>query len=113
MPTVRTTCPNCETVIVDAGSLTLRRRLDSAHSECQFTCPTCASEVVHELTDRMVPVLIGAGCQVEDWETSDRTSRSMSRARLHHPSSGAITAAEIDEFVAALAGDSWMDELLR
>lgn len=105
MPSVRTSCPTCSTVIVDAGELTLRRRPEADSVECSFTCPDCVHEVVQPLSDKMVPVLIGAGCKVEDWDVHD--------ARLLHPSSGGrITEAEIVEFRDALDAEGWMDELL-
>lgn len=104
MPTVRTTCPSCDTILIDAGELTIRRRPDADHTECSFVCPDCVQLVVQPLSDKMVPVLIGAGCMVEDWATSD--------ARLLHPSSGRITEDEIEDFCEALDRDDWFGELL-
>lgn len=105
MPTVRTTCPSCDTVLIDAGELTIRRRPDADHTECSFVCPDCAQVVVQSLNDRMVPVLIGAGCMIEEWGVED--------ARLLHPSAGRITEAEIEDFVASLERDDWYGELSR
>lgn len=105
MPTVRTTCPSCDTVLIDAGELTIRRRPDADHTECSFVCPDCDQVVVQSLNDRMVPVLIGAGCMVEDW--------GVENARLLHPSAGRITEAEISDFVAALDREDWFGELSR
>ena len=104
MPTVRTTCPTCDTVLIDAGALTLRRRADADHTECSFTCPDCVQVVVQPVSEKMVPVLIGAGCMVEDWTGSD--------ARCLHPSGGSITEAEIRDFVDSLGSDDWFSELL-
>lgn len=104
MPTVRTTCPTCETVLIDAGALTLRRRIDAEHTECSFTCPECVQLVVQPVSEKMVPVLIGAGCVVEDW--TDTNARSL------HPSNGSITEAEIQDFAASLHSDDWFGELL-
>ena len=70
MPTVRTTCPSCDTVLIDAGELTLRRRPDAVHTECSFVCPDCVQTVVQTVSDKMVPVLIGAGCLVEESTTT-------------------------------------------
>jgi len=104
MPTVRTTCPSCDTVLIDAGALTLRRRIDAEHTECSFTCPDCVQTVVQPVSDKMVPVLIGAGCIVEEWSSLD--------ARALHPSNGSISEDEIEEFVASLDRDDWFGELL-
>jgi hypothetical protein len=104
MPTVRTTCPTCDTVLIDAGALTLRRRHDADQTECSFTCPDCVQIVVQPVSDKMVPVLIGAGCIVEEWALDD--------ARMLHPSNGSITEDEIEEFVSSLAADDWFGELL-
>lgn len=104
MPTVRTTCPTCDTVLIDAGALTLRRRPGSEQTECSFTCPDCVRTVVQPVSDKMVPVLIGAGCLVEEWDVGD--------ARSLHPSNGSITEHEIREFVASLDADDWFGELL-
>jgi hypothetical protein len=105
MPTVRTTCPSCDTVLIDAGELTLRRRPDAVHTECSFVCPDCVQTVVQTVSDKMVPVLIGAGCLVEEWSFAD--------AQALHPSNGRITEAEIQEFVSALeSDDDWLSELL-
>lgn len=105
MPTVRTTCPSCDVVVVDARDITLRRRAQSTHVECSFLCPQCLDPVVQAISDKMVPVLIGAGCEVEDWATAD--------ARAQHPSmTGRITETEIAEFILELEREDWMRELL-
>lgn len=94
MPTVRTTCPNCEIITVDAMIITVRRRIGEARSECTFVCPACVTEVVQPVADRMVPALIGAGCAVEEW-----------------PAAPGLTETEIEAFVQALERDDWLDEL--
>lgn len=101
MSTVRTHCPSCQIITVDAMQMVVRRRADASGSEAVFECPACASTVVQAVDARMVPVLIGAGCEVEDWEVSD--------ARALHPSQagGAITEAEITRFVASLERRDW------
>lgn len=67
-------------------------------------CPACLAEVVHPLNERMVPVLIGAGCPVDD--------RSVAACMSRHPSHGPeISETEIAEFVAALDRNDWFDEL--
>jgi len=104
MPTVRTTCPTCETVLIDAGALTLRRRPEAEQTECSFTCPDCVQLVVQPVSDKMVPVLIGAGCLVEEWSLGD--------AKALHPANGRITEQEIREFVSSLDADDWFGELL-
>ncbi len=104
MPTVRTTCPTCDTVLLDASELTLRRRPEAAQTECSFVCPDCVQVVVQPVSDKMVPVLIGAGCIVEEWSVGD--------ARALHPSNGRITEDEIQAFVASIDADDWMAELL-
>jgi hypothetical protein len=104
MPTVRTTCPSCDTVLIDAGELTLRRRPEADRTECSFVCPDCVQLVVQPVSDKMVPVLIGAGCLVEDWSLGD--------ARALHPSGGRITEQEIQDFVDSLDRDDWLGELL-
>ena len=105
MPTVRTTCPSCDTVLIDAGALTVRRRPDATQSECCFICPDCVQAVVQPVSDKMVPVLIGAGCMIEDWAHSD--------ARRLHPAFGGITESEIRDFVDSLDRDDWFGELLN
>lgn len=106
MPTVRTTCPICDVVIIDARDITLRRRHTDLHVECSFVCPDCLEHVSHPVSDKMVPVLIGAGCEVEEWATDD--------ARALHPSMGGrITEAEIAEFIVELERSDWMAELLE
>ena len=103
MSVVRTTCPQCDIITVRAPDLTVRRH--GAVSEAVFLCPACAAEVVHPLNERMVPVLIGAGCPVDD--------TSVEECRARHPSQGPeITEHEIDEFAAALDRADWFDELL-
>jgi len=104
MPTVRTTCPSCDTVLLDAGELTLRRSPDATQTECRFVCPDCVQVVVQPVSDKMVPVLIGAGCVVEEWAMGD--------AQTLHPSNGRITEDEIQAFVASLDADDWLAELL-
>ncbi len=106
MPTVRTHCPSCQVVTVDAVQMVVRRRADASGSEAVFECPACASVVVQAVDARMVPVLIGAGCEIEDWAVSD--------ARALHPShAGGITEAEIAQFVAALDRRNWSAYLDR
>lgn len=100
---VRTTCPRCDVITVRAPELTVRRT--GAASEAVFMCPACLDEVIHPLHDRMVPVLIGAGCPVDD--------RTVAACMSRHPSRGAeISEAEIAEFVSALDRRDWFDELL-
>ena len=106
MPTVRTTCPSCQTVVVEAADMTLRRRVEADRAEAVFHCPECLDTVVQPLEDRMVPVLLGAGCRVEDWDALE--------AHRSHPSlTGAITEHEIDDFVRDLNAEGWIDELVR
>ena len=105
MPTVRTNCPMCETVIVDAASMTLRRRPDAHHTECTFTCPTCITPVVQSLTERMVPVLLGAGCQVEPGTASAVIAPD------HESIGGRITETEIALFLTDLERADCLDEL--
>lgn len=105
MPNVRTTCPNCDIVTVRAMEVTVRQRELPERSEAVFVCPDCADVVIHPLNERMVPVLIGAGCPVED--------PAVAAARLSHPSVGfELTDAEIDRFVARLDDSDWFDELI-
>lgn len=106
MPTIRTICPTCDLVVIDASELTLRRHHAADQVECSFTCPECEQPVVQPLADKMVPVLIGAGCAVADWETDD--SRS-----LHPSMTGRITEAEIAEFIVELEHEDWMAELFE
>lgn len=103
MPTVRTTCPTCDTVLIDATELTLRRRPGVDRTEASFTCPDCVQEVVQSVSDKMVPVLIGAGCLIDEWSVED--------ARGLHPSGGQITEDEIQDFLASLDADDWFEEL--
>lgn len=104
MATVRTRCPSCDVVTIDAPEVMVRRRLDLQGSEAIFVCPACNAVVSQAVEAHMVPVLIGAGCAVEDWQVSD--------ARMLHPSSaGAITEAEIADFVAALDRRDWAEHL--
>lgn len=106
MSTVRTTCPSCDIVTVRAPELTVRRRAEAettgSTSEAVFVCPACATEVVHPLNERMIPILIGAGALVDD-------PAAASRAR--HPSMGGIDEAEIAAFVASLDRTDWFDQL--
>lgn len=106
MPTVRTTCPTCDIVIVDARDITLRRPAHATRIECTFVCPECDVPVAQVISDKMIPVLIGAGCEVEDWETSDARS-------LHPSQSGRITETEIVVFMLELERDDWMAELFE
>lgn len=103
MSNVRTTCPNCDVITVEAPAITVRHLSAPVRSEVVFVCPECADVVVHPLNDRMVPVLIGAGCPVDD---------RVFRALGDHPSAGyEITPAEIERFVADLDRAEWFDEL--
>lgn len=109
MPIVRTTCPTCDVVIVESPSLTVRLHSTHAGSEAAFVCPECGVDVVHPLDDRMVPVLIGAGCPVDDGTGPDISGPSASG---WHPAFGLdITEAEIADFVAGLDDHDWFDEL--
>ena len=104
MSLVRTTCPRCDIITLRAPDLTVRRT--GAASEAVFVCPACDGEVTHPLNERMVPVLIGAGCPVDD--------RSFSACMALHPSqSFAITEYEIADFVAALDRTDWFDALFQ
>jgi hypothetical protein len=103
VPLVRTTCPGCDVVTVRAPELTVRHRAGSG-AEAVFVCPACREQVVHPLSEPMVPVLIGAGCRVEDAVALAR--------QLEHPSAGpAITEAEIVAFVAGLDRSDWFERL--
>jgi hypothetical protein len=104
MPTVRTTCPTCDTVLIDAGALTVRCRPEADRTECCFICPDCVQPVVQPVSDKMVPVLIGAGCMVEYW--GDAYAGSL------YPSGVGITESEVRDFVSALERDDWFGELL-
>ena len=103
MSLVRTTCPRCDIITLRAPDLTVRRT--GGASEAVFVCPACDGEVTHPLNERMVPVLIGAGCPVDD--------RSTASCMARHPSQGfEITELEIADFLAGLDRIDWFDELL-
>ena len=104
MPSVRTRCPHCEVVTIDALQVMVRRRVGVPGTEAVFECPACAQVVVQAVEPHMVPVLIGAGCTVEEWQVSDARA-------LHPSSSGAITEREINEFVASLDRRNWAQYL--
>ncbi len=109
MPTVRTTCPTCDIVTLDAPALRVRLGSDEDASEVIFVCPTCHHLVVHPLSERMVPVLLGAGCPV-DIEDGERLADRVRPAA--HPAFGPeLSELEIEQFVAALDRTDWYDEL--
>lgn len=107
MPNVRTTCPTCDVVIVDAASLTVRLRARSGDSEAAFTCPECGHDVVHPVDEQMIPVLIGAGCPVAA-DGDAGVDRGMDRGLDPGPE---ISDAEIERFVDELDRLDWFDEL--
>ncbi len=117
MPTVRTTCPTCDIVTLDAPELRVRLGSDLVGSEVVFVCPACHHEVAHPLSERMVPVLLGAGCPLDVEDDEDRPDgrpeRLGDRYRpAAHPAFGPeLTDLEIEQFVAALNRTDWFDEL--
>lgn len=102
MPNVRTTCPRCDIVTVEAPEITVRHLPAPARSQAVFVCPACAGQVVHPLNDRMIPVLIGAGCPVE------HRRREASALVADGPE---ITEDEIAHFVRSLDRADWFDAL--
>ena len=125
MPTVRTTCPTCDIVTLDAPELRVRLGSDGTGSEAAFVCPACHHEVVHPLSERMIPVLLGAGCPLDfdDDLDGDLEGDGIPGERLGerladryrpaaHPAFGLeLTELEIEQFVAALNRTDWFDEL--
>lgn len=98
MTILRTICPACDVVRVRAEHVTVRRHDHGrGNLEVDFTCPDCAGSVVQQLSARMFPLLVEAGCAVEDFSPIDVE--------------GAISEAEIREFVDELDRLDWADEL--
>ena len=97
MTILRTVCPACDVVRVKADDATLRRVADAAHVEVEFVCPGCTCRVVQQLNARMLPLLVSAGCVVED--------------TLPAVDEGAISEDEIRQFVDDLDRLDWADEL--
>ena len=97
MTILRTVCPSCDVVRVRAEDATLRRVADSAHVEVEFECPGCSARVLQQLNGRMLPLLVTAGCVVEDAPSTQ--------------GAGAISEAEIRRFVEDLERLDWADEL--
>ncbi|WP_436795187.1 hypothetical protein [Actinospongicola halichondriae] len=97
MTILRTVCPTCGVVRVRAPETTLRTYDSGLSLEVDFSCPGCESRVVQQLNARMLPLLVSAGCVVEDDFPSD--------------AEGAISESEIRAFTQALDRDDWADEL--
>lgn len=97
MTILRTVCPSCGVVRVRAPETTLRTYDGGLGLEVDFACPGCEGRVVQKLNARMLPLLVTAGCVVEDGLPSDAV--------------GAISETEIRAFAAALDRDDWADEL--
>ena len=111
MPIVRTTCPTCDVVVVESPALTVRLHAYPEGSEAMFVCPECGNDVVHPLDEHMVPVLIGAGCPVDEGTDLDRSGPGPIG---WHPSFGLeITEAEIARFVQQLDDVDWFDDLIH
>ncbi len=110
MPIVRTTCPTCDVVTVEAPDLRVRLGSDATASEAVFVCPACCTEVVHPVSERMVPVLLGAGCPLDVLHAGDTLADRVLPAA--HPAFGPqLSELEIQQFVAALDRNDWYDEL--
>lgn len=97
MTILRTVCPSCDVVRVRAEEATLRTLGVGSGLEVDFVCPGCAGRVVQQLNARMLPLLVSAGCALEEAVPSDVD--------------GAISEAEIQAFVASLDRNDWADEL--
>ena len=97
MTILRTVCPSCDVVRVNAEDATLRRPEGTVHVEVEFSCPRCTARVVQHLNVKMLPLLVSAGCCVEDL--------------LADHDEGAISEAEIQSFVEDLERLDWADEL--
>jgi len=115
VPNVRTTCPTCDVVIVEASALTVRLRVRCDESEAVFTCPGCWLDVVLPLDENMIPVLIGAGCPVAPDGGTDADlgldPAGPGRSGWHPAFGPEISDAEIDRFVDELDRLDWFDEL--
>ncbi len=112
MPTVRTSCPSCDVVTISAPELMVRlHEASSTRSEAVFVCPECATVVVHPLNERMVPVLLGAGCPVD--RVRERQPSPASITEGADPFQPELSELEIQCFRAALDRSGWFDELVH
>ncbi len=97
MTILRTVCPSCDVVRVRATEATVRQNDTESNVEVDFVCPGCSGRVVQQLNARMLPLLVSAGCAVEDLVPAD--------------ADGAISESEIRSFVCSLDRIDWADEL--
>ncbi len=97
MTILRTVCPSCDVIRVRAAEATVRQHDSESNVEVDFVCPGCSGRVVQHLNARMLPLLVSAGCVVENVVPS--------------AADGAISESEIRAFVCSLDRIDWADEL--
>lgn len=93
MTTIRTTCSRCGDVELTTGDVGLELLEHRGEGHYRFDCPTCGCTQRRPASHRVVSILLATGVAFE----------------IVQPQ---ITEAEIEQFVARLDNEDWLNELL-
>ena len=86
---VRTTCPTCGTVDIQAGDVTILPCIAATENVYRFCCPRCQTWIVRNANPSIVTVLLRAGAYSAPWDE---------RVVVNEPSRASITDDEVREF---------------
>ena len=95
MTTIKTTCDHCGEIHLGPSDIALELGSAKADGSYRFVCPECFAVQRRPATSRVVSILLATGVTYE----------------VSVEPRGPITATEVDEFIALLDGDDWLDAL--
>ncbi|HEX2031699.1 MAG TPA: hypothetical protein VHL78_09905 [Actinomycetota bacterium] len=116
MTSIRTNCPRCGEVEMEASLVLLTVEAGSGEGVYSFVCPVCEDLVQKTADHKIVELLRTAGVETAV------ASAEMARAKAAHPSGAPgpreaadlppLTFDDLIDFHFALQRDDWMGELL-
>ena len=120
--TIRATCHCCGDVELGVEALIVTVDAPTDATAYAFACPLCARANHHPVSRRIADLLVSSGARLEVVDARDAWTLPLEQTE-HPTRSGASVAdesswasldvdAEVADFSAWLAGDTWLAELL-
>ena len=106
MTTIRTKCPDCGDVDLDAGAIAMSLAPEGDHGEYAFTCPECRFEVTKPASRRTAALLIAAGVEPAELQETAPAPEIAFEDLSPDASAPAFTLDDVIAFHFALEDDA-------
>jgi predicted RNA-binding Zn-ribbon protein involved in translation (DUF1610 family) len=108
MTNIRTNCPRCGEVEMEASVVLLSVDETSDEGSYSFVCPECLEVVEKPADEKIVTLLLSAGVEVH--RTTPRQEAMVASRRV--PGGPPLTADDLIDFHFLLSQDDWFNQLV-